>query len=146
MVTVPIDVLIVDDEADFAEMLALRLESRGHRARTAGDGDAALAALRDAPADVVLLDIQMPGKDGVETLREMKAAHPIVEVILLTGHASVGTAVDGLKAGAFDYVLKPADLEDLLRKLAAARDRKAEHEERIRVAEARNLTRRTGDV
>ncbi|MFH1625700.1 MAG: response regulator, partial [Pseudomonadota bacterium] len=93
---------------------------------------------------VVILDIKMPGMDGIETLREIKKRHPLVEVILLTGHGAVDTAVEGMKRGAFDYLLKPADFEDLLGKLEGARKRKSEHEERIRKAEAQALLRRSG--
>jgi DNA-binding NtrC family response regulator len=146
VIPIPIDVLIVDDEIDFAEALALRLEARDHRVRLAGSGEEALDALDAASVDVVVLDLVLPGMDGVETLAAIRARHPLVEVILLTGHGTVDSAVAGLKAGAFDYVRKPAHLEELLEKLEAARRRKAEHEDRIRAAEARALRRRTGDV
>ena len=114
MFKIPIDILIVDDEPDFVEMLSLRLEDAGHRVRTAHDGDAGLAALTQAGCDVVVLDIRMPGKDGITVLKAIKTDHPLVEVILLTGHGTVDTAVEGLKAGAFDYVQKPARFEELL--------------------------------
>lgn len=146
MFKIPIDILIVDDEPDFAEMLALRLEDAGHRVRTAHDGDAGLAALTEATCDVVILDIRMPGKDGITVLKAIKSDHPLVEVILLTGHGTVDTAVDGLKAGAFDYVQKPASFAELLEKLEDARDHKAEHEKRVRRAEARALMRQSGDI
>ena len=142
----PIDILVVDDEEDFVEMLSLRLEDAGHRVRSALDGDAGLAALDQAECDVVLLDIRMPGKDGITVLKAIKDAHAVVEVILLTGHGTIDTAVEGLKSGAFDYVQKPARFEELLGKLEAARDRKAEHETRIRRAEARSLMRQSGDI
>lgn len=146
MIKLPIDILVVDDEEDFVEMLSLRLEDAGHRVRSAYDGDAGLAALENAECDVVLLDIRMPGKDGITVLKAIKTSHPVVEVILLTGHGTIDTAVEGLKSGAFDYVQKPARFEDLLGKLEAARDRKAEHETRIRRAEARSLMRQSGDI
>lgn len=145
MIKLPIDILVVDDEEDFVEMLSLRLEDAGHRVRSAFDGDAGLAALDKAECDVVLLDIRMPGKDGITVLKTIKTVHPVVEVILLTGHGTIDTAVEGLKSGAFDYVQKPARFEELLGKLEAARDRKAEHETRIRRAEARSLMRQSGD-
>lgn len=145
MIKLPIDILVVDDEEDFVEMLSLRLEDAGHRVRSAFDGDAGLAALEKAECDVVLLDIRMPGKDGITVLKTIKTVHPVVEVILLTGHGTIDTAVEGLKSGAFDYVQKPARFEELLGKLEAARDRKAEHETRIRRAEARSLMRQSGD-
>jgi len=143
----PIDILLVDDEKDFVEMLSLRLTEEGHHVRTAFSGQEALAALAEETAntDVVVLDIRMPGMDGIDALKEIKARFPIVEVILLTGHGAIDTAVQGLKSGAFDYLLKPADFPDLLAKLDAARKRKYEHEERIRLAEAKSLGRRSGD-
>ena len=146
MLKIPIDILIVDDERDFVEMLSLRLADEGHRVRSALTGENGLAALADGECDVVILDIRMPGMDGITTLKTMKARHPVVEVILLTGHGTIDTAVEGLKSGAFDYVQKPANFAELLDKLAAARARKAEQEERIRKAEARALLRRSGDV
>jgi DNA-binding NtrC family response regulator len=94
---------------------------------------------------VVILDIKMPGMDGIETLREIKNRFPLVEVIMLTGHGTIESAVEGMKLGAFDYLMKPADFEDLSVKLEAARKRKDEHQERIRKAEARLLMRKSGD-
>jgi DNA-binding NtrC family response regulator len=146
MLKIPIDILIVDDEQDFVEMLTMRLTDEGHRVRAAYDGDEGLAALGEAPCDVVILDIRMPRMDGITALKEIKRLYPVVEVILLTGHGAVDTAVEGLKSGAFDYVQKPANFAELLEKLAAARDRKVEHEERIRRGEARTLIRHSGDV
>jgi DNA-binding NtrC family response regulator len=146
MLKIPIDILIVDDEKDFVEMLSLRLEDVGHRVRGAYSADEGLAALDQTECDVVILDIRMPGTDGITALKEIRARHPVVEVILLTGHGTIDTAVEGLKSGAFDYVQKPARFEELLDKLEAARHRKAEHEERIRRAEARMLVRQSGDV
>jgi DNA-binding NtrC family response regulator len=146
MLKIPIDILIVDDEEDFVEMLTMRLTDEGHRVRAAYDGDEGLAALEKAPCDVVILDIRMPRMDGITALKEIKKLYPVVEVILLTGHGAVDTAVEGLKSGAFDYVQKPANFAELLEKLEAARDRKVEHEERIRRGEARLLIRHSGDV
>jgi DNA-binding response OmpR family regulator len=131
----PIDILIVDDEPEFAEMLQLRLTHRGHRVRWAPDGPRGLDALAERNPDVVLLDLRLPGLDGLEVLRRIKADYPLVEVILLTGYGSVDTAVAGLKGGAFDYLQKPADPEELEVMLEAARGRKAEQEARIRRAQ-----------
>ena len=146
MLKIPIDILIVDDEQDFVEMLTMRLTDEGHRVRAAYDGDEGLAALEEAPCDVVILDIRMPRMDGITALKEIKRLYPVVEIILLTGHGAVDTAVEGLKSGAFDYVQKPANFAELLDKLKAARDRKVEREERIRHGEARLLIRHSGDV
>jgi DNA-binding NtrC family response regulator len=137
----PIDILIVDDEPEFAEMLGLRLEQRGHRVRLAPDGREALAALAERAPDVVLLDLRLPGMDGLDVLQRIKAEAPLVEVILLTGYGSVDTAVAGLKGGAFDYLQKPADPDELQAMLVKASRRKAEHEARIRRAEGREPSR-----
>lgn len=146
MVKVPIAIMIVDDEPDFVEMLSLRLADQGHRIRSAGTGQEALEALKEEEPEVIILDIKMPGMDGIETLKTIKARYPLVEIILLTGHGSIDTAVEGLKSGAFDYLLKPAGFEDLLAKLEEARDRRAGQEERIRRAEARAMVRKTGGM
>jgi len=148
----PIYILLVDDEPDFVEMLSLRLTDDGHRVWTALSGQEALSILGEndpeqlPQIDVVVLDIKMPGMDGMETLKQIKSRYPVIEVILLTGHGAVETAVEGLKSGAFDYLLKPADYDDLMAKLKAAQKQKQEHEERLRQAEARSLMRRSGDI
>ncbi|SLM32534.1 Response regulator receiver protein [Desulfamplus magnetovallimortis] len=146
MIKIPARVLIVDDEKDFVEMFSLRLQSQGEKVLSAFNGIDALDVLEQNIVDVVILDIRMPGMDGIETLKRIKALYPIVEVIMLTGHGSAETAVEGMKLGAFDYLMKPADFGDISLKLEAARKRKDEHEERIRKAEARLLIRRSGDI
>jgi len=134
-----IRVLLVDDEKEFIDVLAERLESRDFEVSKAYDGDQALAVIKEKPVDVVLLDVQMPGKDGVDTLRELKLLVPLVEIIMLTGHATVESAVEGMKIGAFDYLLKPTEMKDLVEKIVKAYKRKAEHEERIRQAEIERI-------
>lgn len=146
MIKIPVRLLIVDDEKDFVEMFSLRMAGQGEKVLTAYSGEEALEVLKTASVDVVILDIRMPGMDGIETLKKIKADYPLLEVILLTGHGSTQTAVDGMKAGAFDYLMKPADFEDINTKVAAARGRKEDQEERIRKAEARLLLRRSGDI
>ncbi len=146
MVKIPVKILVVDDEKDFVEMFSLRLTRQGEKVSVAYSGQEALDLLEETKIDVVILDIRMPGMDGIETLKRIKAAYPLVEVIMLTGHGSTETAVEGMKAGAFDYLMKPADFEDISEKLANAWKRKDEHEERIRKAEARLLLRRTGEI
>lgn len=146
MVKIPARVLIVDDEEDFVDILALRLTDAGETVHKAYTGEQGLEVLAEKEIDVVILDIKMPGMDGIETLREIKHRFPLVEVIMLTGHGTTETAVEGMKLGAIDYLLKPADFQELARKLAVARQRKDDHEERIRKAEARLLLRKIGDV
>ena len=144
MVKIPTKILLVDDEKDLIEMLSLRLQETGEKVKSAYSGQECLETLDKNNIDVVILDIKMPGMDGIETLKEIRKRFPLVEVIMLTGHGSTETAVEGMKLGAFDYLLKPADFSDLSQKLEAARKRKDEQEERIRMAEARSLLRKTG--
>ena len=146
MMKIPTRVLLVDDEVDFVEMLSLRLNEVGERVTPAHSGREALEILGQKTIDVVILDIRMPGMDGIETLREIKKRFPLVEVMMLTGHGTTETAVEGMKLGAFDYLMKPADFDELLLKLENARKRKDEQEERIRKAEARLLLRKSGDI
>ena len=146
MAQLPINILLVDDEQDFVDMMSLRLRRSGNNVHTAFNALEGLDVLEKTFVDVVILDINMPDMDGIRALKAIKDRHPLTEVILLTGHGAVNTAVEGMKAGAFDYICKPADFDELLTKLEAARQRKNEQEERIRLAEARALIRRTGDV
>jgi len=139
-----VKVMIVDDEIEFVEMLAARLEAREFAVATAGSGSEALAKLRDQGVDVVILDVVMPGQDGVETLGEIKKINPLTEVIMLTGHATVETAIEGMKRGAFDYLMKPTETEDLVAKIKKARERKAEQEDRIKQAEIKEIIGRKG--
>lgn len=137
-------VLLVDDEEMFVEMLAERLEARGLEVGKAFDGDQALERLKAKDFDVVILDVLMPGKDGIQVLREIKQLKPLTEVIMLTGHATVQTAIDGMKLGAYDYLLKPTETKDLLEKIQGAYKRKFEQEERIRQAEIQRITQSKG--
>ena len=146
MIKIPAKVLLVDDEEDFVEMLSLRLKELGEKVSAAYSGQECLDIFANTPIDVVILDIKMPGMDGIETLREIKKKFPLVEVIMLTGHGSTETAVQGMKLGAFDYLMKPADFGELSTKLEGARKRKDEQEERIRKAEAKLLVRKSGGL
>ncbi|NJB68840.1 DNA-binding NtrC family response regulator [Desulfobaculum xiamenense] len=112
--------LIVDDEEDFAAVLRKRLTRREVDVTVAHSGEEALAAVSAGGFDIVLLDVKMPGMDGIATLREIKALAPAVEVIMLTGHASVPAAMEGMTSGAFDYLVKPVDFGDLVLKLQDA--------------------------
>jgi len=139
-----VKVLLVDDEESFVDALAQRLELRGYMVQTASSGDAALGVVGDKPVDVVVLDVLMPGKDGIETLREIKKIKPLVEVIMLTGHATVETAIEGMRLGAYDYLMKPTETEELVAKINKANARKEEHEERIRQANIDRVIRTRG--
>ncbi|MBI5572485.1 MAG: response regulator [Desulfomonile tiedjei] len=139
-------VLLVDDEAPFVEALTKRLEKRGLTVLPSFSGPEAMEKLAaDSRIDVVVLDVKMPGMDGVETLKAIKAAHPLVEVIMLTGHATVESAIEGMKLGALDYLMKPCDIELLMSKVQEAKNKKSKHEEKIAEARALNIALRRGD-
>lgn len=135
-------ILVVDDEVDFLETIVKRLNKRKLDATGVTSGEEAIQALKEQRYDVVVLDIKMPGgMDGIETLREIKRLQPLVEVLLLTGHASVETSIEGMKLGAFDYLLKPMKFEDLLTKMAQAFEKKAGQDSKIRNAKIQELIR-----
>jgi DNA-binding NtrC family response regulator len=119
-----IQVLLVDDEVEFLETLMKRLRKRNVHITGVKSGQEALSMLEQQPMDVVILDVRMPGMDGIEALREIKKRHPLIEVIMLTGHANVEVAVQGMELGAFDYLMKPMDIDALLYKLEDAYKKK----------------------
>lgn len=125
-------ILIVDDEKEFVDSLAERLSMRDYDVTTSLSGEEATEKVKGFNFDVVILDVAMPGMDGIATLREIKKMKPLTEVLMLTGNATVETAVEGMKLGALDYVLKPCEIEELASKINRGYDRKAEQEERIR--------------
>lgn len=136
-------VLFVDDEVPFVEALSRRLDKRDLEIIPAYSGPEALKALAEKPGiEVVILDVKMPGMDGIETLREIKKAHPLVEVVMLTGHATVETAIEGMKLGAFDYLMKPCEIEVLVAKVTEAAGRKRKQEEKIIEARLKAITTR----
>jgi DNA-binding NtrC family response regulator len=139
--------LVVDDEPDFLETLVNRLGKRSIDTTGVRSGEEALELMKKKLFDVVVLDIKMPGGiDGIEALREIKKIQPLAEVILLTGHASVETSIEGMKLGAFDYLLKPIKLEELLTKMAQAFEKKNAHDQKIRAARIKELMRFPGRV
>jgi len=117
-------VLIVDDEDDFRETIVKRLNARKIQAEGAASGVKALQVLENKDFDVIVLDVKMPDMDGIETLRHIKKMKPEIEVIMLTGHASVEFGLKGMQLGAFDYVMKPAPLNELLDTIGQAYNKK----------------------
>jgi DNA-binding NtrC family response regulator len=113
-------VLFVDDEVEFIETLMKRIHKRGMTVAGVGSGAEALAWLERHEVDVVVLDVKMPGMDGIQTLREIKKLKPLVEVILLTGHANLESASAGMALGAFDYLMKPFNIDELVFKVQDA--------------------------
>jgi len=123
--------LLVDDERDFVEALSRRLVHRGYQVDCYLSGRDALAFLDGNGTDIVLLDVKMPGMDGLETLMRIKEKMPLVETIMLTAHGEVATAVEAMRLGAWDYLMKPCDLEELVAKIEGAAERKKERERKI---------------
>lgn len=115
-----IRVLLVDDEAEFLETLIKRMKKRQVDIIGVGSGEEALSVLEQEQVDVAVLDVRMPGMDGIEVLREFKKKYPLIEVIMLTGHANIEVAVQGMELGAFDYLMKPIDIDELLYKIEDA--------------------------
>jgi DNA-binding NtrC family response regulator len=141
------NILVVDDEGDFLETLMNRLRKRNIGTIGCASGEEAVRLVKEHLFDVVILDIKMPGgMDGIETLREIKRIQPEAEVILLTGHASLETSVEGMRQGAYDYLLKPIRLEDLLEKLALALERRGSAEHRAQSEEIRKLLQKRSDA
>lgn len=134
-----VNILVVDDEVDFADMLAERLRTRDMHVRTAYDGNQALDRVREATPDVVLLDITMPGLDGLSTLEHVKRLSPMTQVILITADSTVATAVAGMKRGACDYLIKPAHLDRVLQAIHEAETRRLDRLSRKRMAETAKL-------
>ncbi|MBA3007223.1 MAG: response regulator [Proteobacteria bacterium] len=128
-------VLVVDDEEEFRDMTIKRLSKRDIQAEGAESGEQALERIKRNDIDVVLLDVKMPGMGGVEALRQIKQAQPLIEVVMLTGHASVESGIDGMKLGAFDYLMKPMEFESLLEKLSEAYERKRIQQDKIERAQ-----------
>jgi DNA-binding NtrC family response regulator len=125
--------LLVDDENEFVKTLARRLRHRGYVVECAFSGTESLRRLeKEDDVDVVFLDVRMPDPDGIKTVEKIKKKYPLVEVIMLTGYATVHSAVEALKFGAFDYLMKPCDLNDLISKAEQAASRKKDREDKIR--------------
>jgi DNA-binding response OmpR family regulator len=128
------NVLLVDDEERFLKTTKTLLDKLECNVVTAPDGRRGLDQLKAQSIDVVVLDVKMPGVDGIDILRHIKQRHPLVEVIMLTGHSTMDTAIRGLKLGAFDYLTKPCDISELQLKIKAAHERRTVMLDKIRKA------------
>jgi DNA-binding NtrC family response regulator len=139
-----IRVLLVDDEKNFIDALSQRLEMRDFAVATACNGDEALRLIDEYEYDVIVLDVRMPGEDGIQMLKLLKELKPLIEIIMLTGNATVQIAIEGMKLGAYDFLVKPADTDLLVGKINSAYKLKSDHEERIRQAEIENIVKHKG--
>lgn len=139
-----IRVLLVDDEASFVETLSKRLVLRRLDVLTAASADEALAILDREQIDVIVLDVRMPGIGGIEATRMIRKAHPSVEVILLTGHASLEASMEGMTMGAFDYLLKPVSIDELLFKIEDADRRRSLRQKQADASSTDSLEKKPG--
>lgn len=139
-----IKLLLVDDEKEFIDTLAARLELKEFAVSVAYSGNQALDMMKDHEFDIVILDVLMPGIDGIETLKHMKSMAPLTQIIMLTGNATVDNAILGMKNGAYDFLLKPAESSILVQKITAAFNIKAEHQKRIDKAKVDNIVASRG--
>jgi DNA-binding NtrC family response regulator len=138
-----VKILLVDDEKPFVETMMKRLKKREIDVKAAHDGLEALNHLeQNSGTEVVILDINMPNMDGMTALKEIKNKYPLVEVIMLTGHATIETGIEGMKIGAFDYLMKPCDMDTLIEKVNEAAKRKRDQEEKIMEAKMQAITLR----
>lgn len=138
------NVLIVDDEKEFLESIAVRLHNRGFSVDTAHDGKAALEKIQGNLYDAIVLDVMMPELDGISTLVEALKKKPDLQIILLTGHATVQQGVEAMRLGALDFIEKPADLDKLVEKIMEGKNRRMELDEQSREAAVREALKRYG--
>ena len=135
--------MLVDDETAFVETMTKRLVKRNMETITAFSGEECLEKLKTHQnLDVIILDVKMPGMDGIEVLKQIKAVSPLVEVIMLTGHATVEMGIQGMKLGAYDFLMKPCEIEELVAKVEEATKNKRQQEDRIKEAERNKLLKK----
>jgi DNA-binding NtrC family response regulator len=138
--------MLVDDEERFLSTTAKLLLRKGYDVVTSSSGAEAIDKLRSQNIHVVILDVKMPRMDGLETLKAIKKEFPLVEVIMLTGHGTVENAVEGLKSGATDYLMKPTDVTDLIQKAEEAFEKRVRLEEKIRMAQSRRYMKSPREI
>lgn len=131
------DILLVDDEEQFLKVLSQRLEGRGMKVETSESGEDAIKKVREKEFDAIILDLAMPGINGIETLKRIRSESPEMQIIILTGHGSVEKGVEAIKAGAVDFLEKPADLNKIMEKISEAKRKRVilvekKHEENIK--------------
>lgn len=139
-------VLLVDDEVPFVEAMTKRLNKRNLSILNAFSGEQALEVLvKQKSVDVVILDLKMPGMDGIQALREIKKDYPLVEVIVLTGHGTVEIGIEAMRLGAFDFLGKPCNIDQLMNKIQDAKSQKRKREEKITQARLKELATRRSE-
>ena len=138
-------IMLVDDEVSFVETTAKRLAKRNLKIIMAFSAQEGLEKLKEnQDLDVIVLDVKMPGMNGIDALKEIKKLLPLVEVIMLTGHGTIELAVDAMKLGAHDFLMKPFEIEELVLKMQEAAEKKQQHEERIEKAKKQETLAKYG--
>ncbi len=140
----PRHILIVEDSKESVDYISQILKNNEYPYSVANNGAEAIEAMKEKRPDLVLLDLHMPVMNGLEALRQIKQRKPLIEVIMLTGHGTMQTAIDGMKLGAFDFLIKPTETEELVEKIRRAFTRKAEQDRRIQEAEISEIVKRRG--
>ena len=138
------NVLLVDDEEQFLDTLAQRLELRGIKVDTVTGGEEALDKITAQKFDAIVLDLVMPGIDGIETLKRLKAKNPDIQIIMLTGKATVKKGIEAMKMGAEDFLEKPVDLNVLMEKIKKATHNKMLLIEKGRQEEIKEILKKKG--
>jgi DNA-binding NtrC family response regulator len=138
------DILLVDDEEQFLKVLSQRMEGRGLKVDTSTSGEEALKKVEGKEFDAIILDLAMPGISGIETLKRIRSQHPDMQIIMLTGHGSVEKGVEAIKAGAVDFLEKPADLNKIMAKIAEAKNKRILLVEKKREAQVKELLQSKG--
>jgi DNA-binding NtrC family response regulator len=137
-------VLLVDDEVEFVRALAKRLKAKGLTVEASGDGESAVEKVKQSDFDVIVLDLAMPGMDGLETLKRLREVNPDLQVILLTGHGTIKLGVEAMKEGATDFLEKPAEFSELLAKIREASARRLVLVEKRREEQVADILRGRG--
>jgi len=132
-------ILLVDDEAVFTANMSKLLSHRGYRVKTAGSGEDAIRILEAEDVDVIVLDLKMPGMDGIATLREIQKLGLFSQTLILTGHGSIDTALEAVKLGAYDYLTKPCEIDELVSKIEGAWEKKGDAEQKDRSAKIQKV-------
>jgi len=132
-------ILLVDDEAVFTANMSKLLSHRGYRVKTAGSGEDAIRILEAEDVDVIVLDLKMPGMDGIATLREIQKLGLFSQTLILTGHGSIDTALEAVKLGAYDYLTKPCEIDELVSKIEGAWEKKDDAEQKDRSAKIQKV-------
>ncbi|MBT3488019.1 MAG: response regulator [Desulfobacula sp.] len=139
-------IMLVDDEERYLKTTKKLIEKKGFEVLTAQSGKEALEKLKPQNIHVVILDVKMPEMDGNQTLKAIKTLYPLVEVIMLTGHASLDSAINGLKSGANDYLMKPADIDEIMEKAEKAFEKRQRLEDKIRIAQTKKYMRSPREI